>query len=316
VGGGSDALDLYDGLDTFSPRSRPVVLSIGNFDGVHAGHQQILHRLLDAARRHDADSMVMVFKPHPLELLRPEAAPPQLTPLERKLKLLAELGVDACLVCHTDRALLSTTAEDFFHHLIHGRLRPVGLVEGWNFRFGQGRQGDLQVLERLASAVGMFLEVVSSHRLTGGPVSSSRIRELLIEGRVEEAALMLTRPHRISGHVVVGNRRGRALGFPTANVEGIAEIMPGQGIYAVKGHLGGSTWAGALHLGPRPTFRNVHPVVEVHLIGFEGGDLYAQSLAIDFLARIRDVRRFESADALRRQLVDDVNQAARIAEAD
>jgi len=302
---GRAELETYQGLDAFPDDDRPVVLSIGNFDGVHAGHQAILKRLSAAAARHGVEGVVLTFDPHPLALLRPEAAPAALTTMSRRVELLAEVGITQCVVYRIGEDLLRMPAETFFEEVICRRLRAVGLVEGPNFHFGRGRQGNVEVLAGWAEPAGMFLEVVPALELAGGSVSSSRIRELLIEGRVREAGDLLTRPHRITGQVVEGVRRGRELGFPTANLEGIEQILPAEGIYAVTVRWSDQSRPGALHLGPRPTFRTETPTVEAHLLDFDG-ELYAEQMAIDFHHRLRDIRRFDGPEALCEQMHEDI----------
>ncbi|RLS29425.1 MAG: riboflavin biosynthesis protein RibF [Planctomycetota bacterium] len=296
-------------------------MTVGNFDGVHLGHAGIVRELLAAGRARGLPAVVFTFDPHPARILRPDCAPPLLSTPDRRAELLGELGVDAVLVQPVDAALLALDAETFYHQILRGTGRAVLLAEGPDFRFGAGRRGDMDLLRRLAAHDAVEAITVAAVAADGQPISSSRIRTLIAAGRVEEAAGLLTAPYRIRGQVVRGKARGRTLGFPTANLAGVTTLLPGPGVYGGRARQvspAGANgqppqhWPAAIHIGPNVSFDEQAVSVEVHLIGFEG-DLYDQQLDVDFLARVRDTRRFDSPDALRHQLSADISQAALIA---
>lgn len=285
---------------------------MGNFDGVHAGHAAIVSALRSAAARLGVAAVAFTFDPHPAAIVRPGAAPVPLTTPERRAELLLRLGVDAVLVQPTDAALVSLEAESFYAEVLRRRLQAAAIVEGADFRFGAGRAGDVTLLAELCRRDGMVLEVVPPVLADGLPVSSSRLRSLIAAGRVREAAELATAPYRVSGRVVVGKRRGATLGFPTANLTGIATLTPGPGVYAARATVAGGVHAAAVHVGPNVSFDEHDPSFEAHLVGF-AGDLYGSVLDVDFLDRLRDTRRFASSDELKAQLAADVAAAVRVA---
>ncbi len=306
----------------WQPGRASCAVTVGNFDGVHLGHAAIVARLLDTGRRLGLPTAVLTFDPHPARILRPGAAPAALSTPDRRAELLLALGVDAVLVQPVDRGFLAQPAAVFYQEVLRGAVAAAAIVEGPDFRFGANRQGDLALLESLAADD--TVEVITVAPLTAGgeAVSSSRIRRLISAGEIEAARGLLTAPYRIEGLVVHGQARGRTLGFPTANLEAIATLLPAAGVYAGLAHppappagAGGeprSPYSAAIHIGPNVTFGATGVTVEVHLIGFDG-DLYGQRLDVDFLARLRDTRRFESLDDLKAQLATDVARAGAVA---
>jgi riboflavin kinase/FMN adenylyltransferase len=293
---------------------RGGAVTIGNFDGVHRGHAALLTELVHQARAVGGPAVVLTFDPHPLQLLRPQHFLPVLTTVAQRAELLRGLGADHIVVLPTTPELLRLRAEEFFNLVVRDRLAARALVEGANFGFGRDREGNIDTLRRLCIANGLGLLVVPSFALDGAPVSSSRIRQALLSGVVREAASLLGRLYRLSGVVGTGQRRGQSLGFPTANLTQIATLVPGDGVYAVRVHHRGRTWPGAANVGPNPTFGEQARKVEVHLIGFRG-DLYDQTLDVDFLERLRETRPFAGVPQLVEQLHRDVEQARRLAEA-
>jgi riboflavin kinase/FMN adenylyltransferase len=284
-------------------------VSIGNFDGVHLGHQALLGEL--RAHASNGPAVAVTFDPHPLSLLRPEQFRPLLTTIEERSRLMEVHGATHVVILRTTRELLSLSPEQFFTGLLVERLAAKTVVEGFNFAFGKDRQGNIDRLATLCQQAGKELFIVPPLEQDGVVVASSRVRSALESGNVRGAALLLGRPYRISGTVVRGRRRGQALGFPTANLEGIETLIPGDGVYAVRSHHQEQSWAGAANIGPNPTFGENIRKVEVHLIGFEG-DLLGQSLQLDFIERLRDTRAFAGPDALAAQLRLDVSAAARL----
>ena len=276
-------------------------VAIGNFDGVHRGHAQLVQRLIHRAQRVGGPAVIFTFDPHPVRVLRPAEAPPPLTWTERKAQLLGELGVDGMIAVRTDEQLLQLSPRVFFDRILCESLQARAIVEGPNFRFGRQRRGDVALLDAYCLAAGMELEVVPPLGNGGRAISSSRIRSCIQAGDVQAASRMLTHPYRVRGLVTHGARRGSELGFPTANLEGVDTLLPALGVYAGRARVGGAVWPAAIHLGPNPTFAEAAAKFEVHLIGFQGY-LYGEPLEVDFWARLRDIRPFDSVEALKSQL--------------
>jgi riboflavin kinase/FMN adenylyltransferase len=291
---------------------RGGVLTIGNFDGVHRGHAALLAEARQQARRLGTAAVGLTFEPHPIALLRPDQLLPALTTLEDRAALMQARGADEVLILRTTPDLLALSAAAFFEEVIRKRLAARALVEGYNFGFGHNRGGNVETLAELGRAAGIPLTVLPPLLVDGKPVSTSRVRDLVLQGDVHGAAALLGRPYRLHGVVIVGQRRGRTIGFPTANLERIATVVPGDGVYAVRAIVDGAPWPAAANVGPNPTFGEDARKVEVHLIGFEG-DLYGRALAVDFVERLRATRTFRSAAELVEQLRQDVEQARRIA---
>ncbi len=291
---------------------RGGAVAIGNFDGVHRGHAFLVSELRKQAAAVGGPAVVVTFDPHPLQLLRPEQFEPVLTTLADRGRLLLRRGADHVVVLQTTHELLKRTAEEFFDGVIRERLAARALAEGSNFRFGHDREGDVETLRRLGARHRIGVAIVPPLLQDGLPVSSSRVRRALLRGAVVEAAWLLDRPYRIRGVVGTGQRRGQKLGFPTANLERVPVLIPGDGVYAVRVHQGGTSWPGAANVGPNPTFGEQARKVEVHLIGFRG-DLYGQELEVDFLERLRDTWPFSGVAELVAQLHADVERARRAA---
>jgi riboflavin kinase/FMN adenylyltransferase len=287
-------------------------LTIGNFDGVHLGHAALVAELRKQAHGLGGPGTVLTFDPHPLKLLRPDLFQPVLTSSGDRARLLHAAGADHVLLVRTTPNLLQLTAEEFYHQIISDRLRAQVIVEGRNFGFGRGRAGNVDTLMRLGEHSGRPVIVVPPVLLDDRPVSSSRVRNSLLEGAVREATRLLNRPYRLSGTVGTGRRRGQTIGFPTANLEKVETLLPADGVYAVRVHLQTGSWPGAANIGPNPTFGEQARKVEVHLIGFQG-DLVGKVLEVDFLERLRETQTFPSVDHLVEQLRLDVSQAAKIA---
>lgn len=286
-------------------------LTIGNFDGVHRGHAALLALLRGQARTVGGPAVALTFEPHPLQLLRPERFLPVLTTVADRAALLLAEGADRVVVLRTSPQLLDLSAADFFDRVIRRGLRARAVVEGPNFGFGRQREGTVVMLAQLCAEAGIAFQVAGPHEQAGKIVSSNRVRSALVAGAVAEAADLLGRPYRLRGLVGVGQRRGRTLGFPTANLEQPATLVPGDGVYAVRAQTATGTWPAAANIGPNPTFGEQARKVEVHLIGF-AGDLYGQELAIDFVARLRDTRPFAGVTQLVEQLRQDVAEARRL----
>lgn len=281
----------------FAPRS--TVITVGTFDGVHRGHVALLEALAAVAREEGLPRVVVTFHPHPLRVVRPDAAPPLLTTRTEKVELLAQAGAGRVVFLRFDSALADYSPERFVEEILVARLGLARLVIGYDHGFGRDRSGDAGTLRDIGARLGFRVDVVPPVHAGDGAISSTRIRNALETGDVRTAALGLGRPYSFRGLVVRGDGRGRALGYPTANlrIEDAEKLVPAEGIYAVHVHGRTGTAQGLLHLGPRPTFPDAAPTVEVHLLDFDG-DLYGESLEVALCERLRDVQRFETAEAL------------------
>ncbi len=306
-------MDLIRNIEDLPTRWRSGALTIGNFDGVHRGHVRILRQLKQWSISLGGPAIVFTFDPHPVRILRPEMAPVPLTWIDRKADLLAEVGVDVIVAYPTDRKLLELTYDQFFERVVCQQIGAKAIVEGPNFCFGRNRQGTIEQLEVLCRNREIQLSIVEPMILGDAFISSSRVRELVRNGNVDAAAEMLTHPYRIRGMVTHGEARGGELGFPTANLEAIDTLVPGFGVYAGRAHLDQRAHWAAIHVGPNPTFGERLPKVEIHVLDF-GGSLYGQILEVDFVRRLRDIRRFESVAALQTQVQNDVMQTRKIAQ--
>jgi riboflavin kinase/FMN adenylyltransferase len=289
---------------------RPRAVTVGVYDGLHFGHRHVISLLRRrASELGGLESAVVTFDPHPLQVVAPEHAPLLLTGIEHRLELFAEAELDLAAVLPFDDAMRRLTSAAFAAWVLSGALRARLVVVGEDFRFGHHRTGNVASLSELGDAHGFAAEVVP---LVGGqaPLSSTRIRQMVAGGDVEAAAAALGRPHEVRGTVAAGDGRGRALGFPTANVEvptGLA--LPSGGVYAVlAGRRGGSLGPGVANIGSRPTFGGGGRGLEVHLLGFSG-DLYDAVLRVAFVTRLRDERRFDGPEELASQIATDIAAA-------
>ncbi len=299
-------MKLIRQIDDFPDSLRGGAITIGNFDGVHRGHAVIVDQLKRFASDLSGPAIVFTFDPHPVRILRPEQTPPPLTWTNRKADLLAELGVDAVFAYPTDLELLQLTYREFFDRIIVQQLGAKAMVEGPNFFFGKGREGNIENLAELCTSSSIQLEIVKPLVETDEFISSSRIRNLIRQGDVDTAREMLTRPYRIRGMVTHGAARGTTIGFPTANLDAIDTLIPAMGVYAGRTYVRGRSHWSAIHIGPNPTFGEELPKVESHLLEFEGS-IYGEAIEVDFVSRIRDIQQFESVDQLTDQLKLDVD---------
>jgi riboflavin kinase/FMN adenylyltransferase len=307
-------LRIYRSIEEADGFLEGGALAIGNFDGLHLGHLELVRKARERAGASGTRSGVLTFEPHPAKVLGPGMAPHLLTSLDRKLALLEETGLDAAVVQPFNAEFARIPARDFVDQLLLGKLGVADVVVGRDFSFGRGRLGGVEQLSAWLDAGGAHLWVIPMVEVDGLGVSSSRIRELVLEGRMEAAARLLGRPYDLEGTVVPGVGRGRTLGFPTANVVPSNELIPPNGVYAVRVSAPTGVFPGAANLGRKPTFGEGLPfAVEVHLIGYGGADLVGSRLRVAFLSRLREEMRFPSAAALVEQIGRDVAKAAAIA---
>lgn len=293
----------FDARDDF----RGGFLSIGNFDGVHRGHQQMFASLVRNAREHSAPATVLTFDPHPIRLLRPQECPPALTSLEQKAEFMEACGVDCLVVYQTDLRLLNLSPAEFFETVIQNVFAARGLVEGPNFYFGRNREGTVETLRELCAESNVKLDIVPPVYVGTQMVSSSAIRQLLLEGDLSQANDLLGHHYRVRGCVSRGAARGSSIGYPTANITHVVSALPKNGVYAGIAHHNGRAWPAAVNLGPNPTFGENRRKLEAHLLGF-AGDLYDQTIDLEFVAWIRDTQPFPDVAALKAQLEHDVEQ--------
>lgn len=305
-------MERFDDIAAVGSALRGASLCLGNFDGVHLGHQALFATARVHARRRGAQAAALTFFPHPVKVLAPDVAPRQLSPLPLKLQLMARLGLDAAVVQRFDRAFAQHPPADFEAMLLD-TLGVGELVVGFDYTYGRARAGTVETLRAACEARGAALSVVPKVTVDGLPASSTKVRELLLDGRVEAAARLLDRHYALEGEVVHGAARGRTIGFPTANLATEYELLPGPGVYAVRARVAQRVWPAAANIGRKPTVAGADaPItVEVHLIGFQG-DLYGQRMEAQFLERIRSEQRFPGLDALKAQIAHDVARAREI----
>ena len=296
-----------------TPGDRGTVATVGTFDGVHLGHWSVLEEINRRAAATGRRSVLVTFDPHPLRIVRPEHAPPLLTtPIEKK-EILAESGLDYAVFLSFTAALSRYEPRRFVEEILIARLGVEELVIGYDHGFGRDRSGDPDTLRAIGAELGFAVDVVAPVQAGENAVSSSRIRKAVGAGDMAEAHACLGRHYSVRGVVVRGDGRGKGLGFPTANLR-VAErdkLIPPQGIYAVRAVLRSGMCRGALHLGPRPTFKGSPPTIELHLLDFDR-DIYGEEVRVDFVEYLREIRPFASVEALVEQLREDV-QAARAA---
>ncbi|MGH6694034.1 bifunctional riboflavin kinase/FAD synthetase [Sphingopyxis sp.] len=301
-----------DGHARIDDPLRGGVIALGNFDGFHAGHQAVVGRAVRHAQDEGRPAIVATFDPHPVRFFKPDVPPFRLTTLDQRQELFAAAGADAMLVLPFDAALAATTAEDFITELLLGRYGAAGVVTGADFVFGKGRGGDVVTLADHARRLGFFTEMVAPVDADEEVISSSRIREALQAGDCATAARLLTRPFTVRNVVQHGDKNGRLLGFPTANLEMGQYLRPRYGIYAVTGKLpDGRILKGAANLGIRPSFDPPKELLEPHFFDFSE-DLYGQEIDIAFHDFIRAEAKFDDMDALMAQIAADCDEAKRL----
>jgi riboflavin kinase/FMN adenylyltransferase len=313
-------LSVDDAPDHLSaPKDGPCVLVVGNFDGVHLGHQAVLREAVAEGERLGLPARVLTFEPHPAAVVG-SGAPPVLTTLERRVELMEDLGVARVYVRRFDAAFAAWSPERFARELVAATLGARLVVVGQNFRFGARRAGDLALLRQLGAELGFQARVHTIAADVHGPFSSTRIREAIATSDLDEVYRVLGRPHALSGPVVHGDELGRTLGFPTANLEPVAEMLPRDGIYAVRvevrrpgpGDVGFERLGGgATSIGVRPTVGGTQRTVETYVLGFQG-DLYGAELRVELVAHLREERRFDSLAELKLQIARDVDETKAI----
>jgi riboflavin kinase/FMN adenylyltransferase len=303
-------MEIVEGLSGLRSSPPGGIVSIGNYDGIHRGHQRILEIGRDLRTQGGGQLAVVTFEPHPLTVLRPEKAPPRLTPSPLKRELLATMGVDRLVVLAPTRELLDLSAEDFWA-ILRDEVRPAHMVEGESFTFGKGRGGNIAKLREWSNGTAVNLHVIEPIEvalldLMIAPASSSLIRWLLGNGRVRDAAICLGRPYALEGIVVKGYQRGRTIGVPTANLDCGEQVVPGEGVYAARCTIDGTIYPAAVSIGRMETFGDkLRRQIEAHLVGFDG-DLYDRTIRVEMLDWGREQRKYDGIDALMVQIKKDI----------
>jgi riboflavin kinase/FMN adenylyltransferase len=302
-------MERLDGGSAVPAGLRGGIVALGNFDGFHRGHQAVVGRAVERARAEGRPALVATFDPHPMRLFKPNVPPFRLTTLDQRQRLFGAAGADAMLVFHFDAALAGLTADRFVTERLLGLIGASGVVTGEDFTFGKARGGNVEVLAELGAELGFSVDTVGAVEDGNEPVSSSRIRELLQAGDPRGAARLLTRPFAIEGVVEHGDKRGRAIGFPTANLSLGNYLRPRYGIYAVRGRMpDGLVLDGAACLGIRPTFTPPLELLEPYFFDFSG-DLYGQTIEVELIEFLRPEARFDTLDALTAQIATDCERA-------
>jgi riboflavin kinase / FMN adenylyltransferase len=289
----------------------PCVLTIGNFDGVHLGHQRVISALVEKAKQLNVSPAVMVFEPQPRELFSPETAPARLTRLRDKYFLLKRLGVERLICVNFNKRFADLTAQTFIEQLLVKQLCVKYLIVGDDFRFGKGRVGDFEMLKRAGESLGFGVTDTASFKLQDCRISSTEIRNALLESDLDSAERMLGRAYAIIGRVFHGDKRGRQLGFPTANVMLKRRVSPVSGVFAVRVNTECGSYSGVANIGKRPTVAGLRTQLEVHIFDFNK-QIYGQSIEVVLIQKIRDERKFDSLEDLTKQISRDSKDAKAI----
>ncbi len=305
-------MDIYHGLDNID-RHRNMVIALGNFDGVHLGHRELIRRTIAVAENENYTPAVLTFDPHPMKVLQPDRCPPMLLAKEEKIRLLADLGIQLLVIIPFTRKIARLSPRKFVKNILVDRFQVRAVVAGYNYNFGYRGAGNAGVLSQLAEEFGLRAIIVPLVRCGQVEVSSTLIRRLLLEGKVAEAARFLGYFPYLKARVVAGDRRGRQFGFPTANLALPADLLtPANGVYAVKVSVDGRLFKGVANIGVKPTFHLNRPQnLEVHLFEFNG-ELYKAEIKVEFIQRIRGEQEFSSVPELVRQIENDAGEAKKI----
>ena len=306
-------MQIITGLAAFPEALQGGAVSIGKFDGMHLGHSLIVHRLKSYAHQRQIPSILVTFDPLPAVLLNPDADLKPICTLERKIELIRNFHVDAVVVIPTSHELLQQSAETFFYETIQNRFHAKVVAAGRDFSFGRDRIGTPGVIRLYGQWTGIEVDIVDPLQIGEERVSSSGIRRLIQSGQLERVNELMPMPYRMTGTVIVGEQRGRTLGFPTANLDEVQTILPKQGIYATATWIEGQRYGSTAHIGTNPTFDVALPKIEVFVHDFTGG-LYGKRIDVDFLTLLREPVRFDSVESLVRQMNEDVLRSRRISD--
>lgn len=299
---------IVRGIKNFTERLPNPVLTLGNFDGVHLGHQAIFRKVVERAREIGGTSVAFTFEPHPLKVLSPERSPQLLNTFHGKLRLFEAAGIEVVICANFTRVFADQHPEDFAREVLHKQIGVKEVYVGYDYAFGKGREGSIESLKRMGQTYGFKVGVIEPVQVDGVVVSSSTIRDLITGGRVEEGARLLGRHYTIEGEVVHGSHRGHTLGFPTANIKSANELIPAFGVYAVLARVESRMLKGVASIGIRPTFDGGPVSMEVFLFEFSE-DLYGKEMEVAFVKRLRGEVKFSDVKALVRQIQKDVQKA-------
>jgi riboflavin kinase/FMN adenylyltransferase len=301
--------ELICNIHNIKANHKTCVVTIGNFDGLHQGHQSVIQSLIKLGKQLNLPTCVILFEPHPQEFFYVEKAPARLMRLGEKIKLLQFLAIDRVLCLRFNKRLAECTAEEFVKKILVDKLGIKGLIIGDDFRFGRGRQGDFSFLQKLGQEYGFKVFSTPTVSFENERIGSSRVRNAVKQGDFKLAALLLGRPFRLSGRVIYGDQRGRLLGFPTANIGLHRQVLPLQGVFIVNVcGLEALPLAGIANIGKRPTVNGLKNLLEVHLFNFDK-NIYGRLIEIEFLKKIRDEKKFDSLETLKQQITMDVIEA-------
>ena len=304
----TDNMLLITDLKQIKETFKNSIITLGNFDGLHLGHQELIRMVTTRAKETGAAGMVVTFRPHPLKILAPEKCPPLISIYEEKIEFFEKLGIDILVKIPFTREFSLMPPHDFVKNILCDLLGAKEIFVGYNYRFGKGREGNIQKLREFGKEFGFTVREIEQISLNGEVLSSTRIRQLLIEGEVEYASRLLGRPYAITGVVVKGDGRGKLLGFPTANIASKHMIVPSDGVYAVRIFARDKYYDGVVNIGMRPTFNKYETTIEVHIFNFNE-DLYGEEISLFFIKRIRDEKKFANVEELISQIRKDIKIA-------
>ncbi|MBI5043632.1 MAG: bifunctional riboflavin kinase/FAD synthetase [Nitrospirae bacterium] len=304
-------MKIYREIKNLKDELKRPILTIGNFDGVHLGHQAILKKIVSRAKEAGGHSVVFTFEPHPLKVIAPDKDIRLITSCDERVRLIEDAGVGAVICANFTKEFAEQNPDDFVKNVLHKKIGVFEVYVGHDYAFGKDREGTISHLKELGKRYGFYVGVIEPVVIDGAIVSSSRIRQMILDGNVDNAAKLLGRNYALNGMVVEGAGRGRKLGFPTANIELPSELIPKDGVYAVKVKKGDKIYDGVANIGNKPTFKNERFGVEAYLFGFNGS-LYNEMLEIEFVKRIRNEMAFRNADELIAHMKDDVSAAKEI----
>ncbi len=305
-------MNIIEDIEKIDHPYKNAVITIGNFDGVHIGHQALFHQVIEKARALHGTSIVMTFEPHPVRVLKQNNHPPLITLYEQKIELIEKAGIDILICIHFTRKFASIPAKEFIEKILVDRIGMKAIVVGEDYTFGKNREGNLDLLKTYGKRIGFEVIVVRKIQISNNSedkISSTRIRELISDGKVVESQKLLGRHYQIRGTVMTGrDRGGRLLGFPTANINLYDELSPKTGVYAVTVECKGNKYKGVANIGYSPTFDDRIFTVEAHLLDFND-DIYGQKIRVNFIKRLRDEKKFLNISELSKQIKKDIDKA-------
>ncbi len=301
-------MEIIRGLENITHSFQRPVLTLGNFDGVHIGHQTILEEVGRRARAIEGQSIVLTFVPHPLKVLKPEICPPIITFIEQKAEMISRYNIDVLIAANFSKEFAKQTPREFIENILQKQIGAREVIVGYDYGFGRGREGTIDFLKQMGRELNIMVDIVDPVKLDGRIVSSTSLRQTVMSGDVEAAGRLMGRPYQIVGEIVTGHRRGRTIGFPTANIDSKNELFPKRGVYIVYAAVKGHTYQGVANVGFNPTFGDEKISVETHILDFDE-DIYGEELVVAFMSRLRSEVKFDGVDSLVEQINKDVVRA-------